>query len=286
MVNSEPLRVGIVGFGVIGKGTASVFEDVLVHDPPMGLLSLDRMRDTDVVFVCVPTPTRGRDQNLDILVATIGALSRRLADDHLVFVRSTVLPGTTKRLQTQYPSLNLVHNPEFLRSHRIEEDSRNPSRIVLGTDANRAELRNRIESIYIRSSVENASERIAIVDTVAAELIKYLANCFLAMKVGFFNEVHEICDRLSCDSYRVRELIGKDERIGCGIESEVVPGRPGLWDECLPKDLAAFRGFLASNGLPGTLIDATGHVDDRVKRRVLSAMAEHFELGRSVPCVE
>jgi len=256
------MRIGIVGYGVIGMATASIFPDITIYDPTKGFSDRQELVGCDVVFVCLPTPTIQRRQDLSTLHQCLEELSPVLPEGQVVAIRSTVLPGTTGHLQRQYPHLVLAANPEFLRSHRAMDDARHPFRVVIGADDHRA--RHLLAEAYQHSLAE-VHDRLVLTDTLTAELIKYAANCYLAMKISYFNEMYDICQALSADYETLRLALGLDPRIGPGEETMIDPYRRGYDDECLPKDMDAFISFVTELGFPATLFRGTAEVNSQVR---------------------
>jgi UDPglucose 6-dehydrogenase len=257
------MRVGIAGYGVIGQATASVFSDMVVYDPPQGYPDPKPLAECGVVFVCVPTPTKDGKQDLSIVQQCLKDLAAVLPEGHIVALRSTVLPGTNRQLQKEHPRLVLASNPEFLRSHRAMDDMREPYRIVIGADDPRA--RRALVAAYDESLVRPASRHYVLTSTTTAELIKYAANCYLATKISYFNEMYDVCRALDADYETLRHALGLDPRIAPGEETMINPRNRGFDDECLPKDLSAFIAFLRDNNFPATMFQGTEEVNNQVR---------------------
>lgn len=257
------MRIGIVGFGVIGMATGSVFPDLVIFDPAKGFTDRQPLAECNVVFVCVPTPTRDGEQDLSVLRGALDDIAPTLRHGQVVAIRSTVLPGTTRRLQDDYPALVMAANPEFLRSHRAMDDARRPYRIVIGAEHSQA--RGALVEAYHQSLVVDARHRLLLTDSLTAELIKYGANCYLAMKISYFNEMYDVCRTLEGDFETLRTALGLDPRIGAGEETFINPRSRGFDDECLPKDLEAFIGFLERNEFPATMFQGTAEVNNQVR---------------------
>jgi len=127
------MKVGIIGYGIIGQATASLFQDVVVYDPPRGYHDTSGLSNCELVFVCVPTPTVNGRSDLTTLQTVLAELIPQLSDQ-VVCIRSTILPGTTRNLQQRWPQIAFAYNPEFLRAHRAFEDALKPYRVVVGAD--------------------------------------------------------------------------------------------------------------------------------------------------------
>lgn len=250
------MKVGIIGYGIIGQATASLFQDVVVYDPLKGYHDTSGLSNCDLVFVCVPTPTVNGRSDLTTLQTVLAELIPQLSDQ-VVCIRSTILPGTTKNLQQRWPQTAFAYNPEFLRAHRAFEDALKPYRVVVGADAKW--IRETIAKVYKASRA--CIPRLIITDSITAEMIKYVANCFLAMKITYANEIFDACNALGVNYEQVRQGISLDPRIGDGDELVVDPNSRGFRDECLPKDLDAFIGFMAEQGLPLQIFDVIREIN-------------------------
>ncbi len=231
------MRVGIVGYGVVGEATGRLFNSAAVYDPLKGYADPSVLAGCRVVFMCVPTPTLPDGRcDLSLLYGAIGDIAGHLNKDQVVAVRSTVPPGTTRQLQEAFAQAHFAANPEFLRAHRATEDALWPSRVVIGADS--AYSRQVLLNIY-RSRL---GERVpyVVTDSVTAEFMKYAANCFLATKILYGRLIRKAAQRLGARYEDIVRGLALDPRIGVGEEWWL----EGLRDECLPKDLTAFVNLL------------------------------------------
>jgi UDPglucose 6-dehydrogenase len=244
------MKVGVIGYGIIGQATASLFQNVVVYDPYKGYHDTSVLSNCDLVFVCVPTPTVNGHSDLTTLQTVLGEVIPQLSDQ-VVCIRSTTLPGTTRNFQQRWPQTAFAYNPEFLRAHCAFEDAIKPYRVVVGVDAKW--IGDIIVEAYRTS--RTCIPRLIMTDSTTAEMIKYAANCFLAMKITYANEIFDACNALGINYEQVRQGISLDPRIGDGDELTVNPDYRGFRDECLPKDLDAFISFLTKQGFPLQIFD-------------------------------
>ena len=114
-------------------------------------------------------------------------------------------------------------------------------------------------------SLIDIRHRLVLTDCTTAEIIKYAANCYLAMKISYFNELYDLCNTLDANYSSLRIALEMDPRIGPGDEATISPSNRGFDDECLPKDLDAFLTFLVKHNLPSVLHDATAKANARVR---------------------
>jgi UDPglucose 6-dehydrogenase len=255
-------EIGIIGAGVVGGALLGWLRaqgrDAAVYDPPQGFTSRDAVEDAGVVFVCVPTPyTPGVGFDDSYLLEAVAAISR----PKLVVIKSTVLPGTTDLLQERYPQHRFMFNPEFLREASAYDDFVNPDRQIVGcTDASRGDAE-RVMSMLPRAPFER------ICAAREAEMAKYAANSFLAVKVSFANEVFDLCARMRIGYDAVREIVGADARIGGSHMDVFDAGYRGYAGKCLPKDSKALLDLARSLKVELQVLGAADRVNSRLQPR-------------------
>ena len=257
----------------INSGTAPIHEDglpdlVAKHTAESGTGRLrattdyDAVRDTDLTFLCLPTPQH-EDGSIDLAIVEAGAeqLGTTLASKsnwHTVVVKSTVVPGTTEETITPIlerasetaagEAFGVGMNPEFLREGSAVGDFRDPDKVVLGADAPVVET-----------------------DTRTAEMIKYANNGFLAAKVSLINDIGNICKEFGIDAYEVADAVGLDDR----ISDQFLRSGIGWGGSCFPKDTAAIRAAAREQGYEPRMLDAATEVNDRQPERLLELMDAH-----------
>lgn len=216
---------------------------------------------TEVVFLCVPTPTGvGGVADLSAVESVVEEIRDLLPSDCVVVNKSTVPVGTAARTAEllDRPDVSVVSNPEFLREGSAVEDFLHPDRIVVGCD--KQDAAERVAALYARLGAPTV-----LTDAASAELIKYAANCFLAMKLSYVNAIAELCDRLGANISDVTEGMGYDRRIGQAFLS---PG-PGWGGSCLPKDTAAMLHLADAADFEFRLIRATIDTNTRQQQRIV-----------------
>lgn len=254
---SQLRRLGFVGYGYVGRGTARALGEVAetrFHDPAVsGSWDLDELVAwADAVFVCVPTPMSASGAaDLGIVFEVLGELARA-ATDGLVVLKSTVPPGTSAEIVRRWPHLPLVFNPEFLRERHHLEDARSPVRVVLGWTAGiDAAGRSRVRGLYRRRFPE-----VPLVEMGAteAELLKYASNALFGVKVSFADE---LARRLGVGWEPVRRALVLDPRVGDGHLTVPGPdGERGFGGSCLPKDMAGLLAVGAECGIELEVVEA------------------------------
>jgi UDPglucose 6-dehydrogenase len=219
----------------------------------------------EAVFIAVGTPTRRGDGHADLtyVYAAVEQVAAVLTGYTVIVTKSTVPVGTGRRIRELLtevrPDLDVdvASNPEFLREGSAIGDFMRPDRVVIGAETERARevMRLLYRPLYLIEAP------ILFTGLETAELIKYAANSFLAMKVTFINEMADICERAGADVHDVARGIGLDGRIG---KKFLHPG-PGFGGSCFPKDTLAMVRIAQDHGAPSRLIEAVVSVNDARK---------------------
>lgn len=220
----------------------------------------------DVVFLCLPTPM-GEAGAADLAaVHSVAAEIRGLLPAGAVVVnKSTVPVGTAAATASMLgrDDVAVVSNPEFLREGSAVHDFLHPDRIVVGGDEQAAV--ERVAALYMRLGAP-----MLLTDAASAEMVKYAANCFLAMKLSYVNALADLCGRLGADVVEVTEGMGYDRRIGQRFLS---PG-PGWGGSCFPKDTNALLQIAEAAGMDFELLGASLRTNERTRARVVDAVRE------------
>ena len=304
------MRLVIVGAGYVGLVTGACLSDfgfdtvcidsdadriamleqgkIPIHEPGLEQLvannmaagrltfstSYDGVAGADVVFIAVGTPSRRGDDEADMAFVHLAArdIARALTDYTVVVTKSTVPVGTARQIEDIIKSENpdadfdMAANPEFLREGSAVGDFINPDRIVIGAEEDRA--RERLRQLYLPLVMR----RVPIVFTglESAELIKYAANAYLAIRIAFVNELADLCGELGGDIQAVTRGMGLDSRIGLNY---LQPG-PGFGGSCLPKDIRALvaTGRAAKRQL--SVVEAAKSANDRRVEGLAGRVAE------------
>jgi nucleotide sugar dehydrogenase len=285
-------KIGIIGSGVVGSATGKGFHrlghDVLFYDiAKQRLLTLkeegyhiasnvkDIIDKTDISFVCVNTPNNSSgEQDLSQLMSVLYDITNSLRridriqqqqHPHLIVFRSTMLPGTMRKvvinyLQTNCPSsrigrdYDVCYNPEFLRQNTAFDDFFRPDRVVIGEDRKGA-------SQPLKEIYQQLTENIIVTSFEAAEMIKYTSNCFLSLKISFFNEIGLLCKQMGIDDKAVSLGVSMDKRIGnYGTQF----GKP-FEGACLPKDTEALAGFIRNLQLNPDLLQVALDINRKME---------------------
>jgi UDPglucose 6-dehydrogenase len=215
----------------------------------------------EVVFLCVPTPMgEGGAANLAAVEAVAHEIRDLLPRGCVVVNKSTVPVGTAARTKQLIGrrDVAVVSNPEFLREGSAVHDFLNPDRIVVGCE--QQDAAERVAALYSRLGAPTL-----LTDAASSEMVKYAANCFLAMKLSYVNALAELCERLGADVHDVTEGMGYDRRIG---QAFLQPG-PGWGGSCLPKDTHALMQISAAAGFDFSLLTASLETNTRQSARMV-----------------
>ncbi|NLV09758.1 nucleotide sugar dehydrogenase [Halomicrobium mukohataei] len=243
------------------------------------------VRETDATFLALPTPANDDGSNdLSIMEAGARSLGEVLpaGGDHLVIVKSTVIPGSTEAVVTPAieqagdlavgEDFRIAMNPEFLRMGTAVADFTDPDKIVFGATDERAY--ETLDRIY-EPLVEETGAPVVRTGLREAEMIKYANNSFLATKVSLINELGNICKEYGVDAYEVADAIGLDDRIG----ERFLRSGLGWGGSCFPKDVDALIAAAEDADYDPELLKAGVNVNDRQPERLLSLLDDHVDVA-------
>jgi len=268
--------------GALRNGVIPIFEpgldDLVAKNAQQARLFFETdaapaVRAADAVFIAVGTPSRRGDGHADLSYVYEAAreIARELDGYTVVITKSTVPIGTGDEVERIIretrpdADFSVVSNPEFLREGAAIEDFKHPDRIVIGTTDPRA---SKVMAEVYRPLFLNEAPLLTT-SRVSAELTKYAANAFLAMKITFMNEIADLCEQVGADVQEVAASIGKDRRIG---EKFLHPG-PGYGGSCFPKDTRAMIRIAEDAGYDFSLLRGVIAVNDEQFERVTEKVA-------------
>jgi UDPglucose 6-dehydrogenase len=279
-VDSDESRVAALNSGQLPIHEPGL-GDLVANNVSQGRLAFgtdikSAVENAEVVFVAVGTPSRRGDGHADLsyVYAAAREIARALSKFTVVVTKSTVPVGTSDEVERIIREENpdaefaVVSNPEFLREGAAIRDFKHPDRIVIGT--NDARARDIITEVY-RPLYLNAPP-ILYTDPRSAELTKYAANCFLATKIAFINEIADLAEKVGANVQEVARGIGLDNRIG----QKFLHAGPGFGGSCFPKDTMALIKTAQDNETPLRIIEAVVAVNDLRKRAMARKVASAF----------
>ncbi len=245
-------------------------DDLLARNTSAGRLSFSgdigpAVAAADVVFLAVGTPMRRGDGHADLsyIYAAVEDLAPHLDGFTVITTKSTVPVGTSREIERRVNAvcpdsdIAVCSNPEFLREGSAIKDFTHPDRVLVGTDDDRA--RDVMQELYRPLAIRNAP--VIFVSRESAELAKYAANAFLALKISFINEIADLCENVGADVQEVANAIGRDKRIG---DKFLHPG-PGYGGSCFPKDVSAIVRTGREAKAPLSIVEQVQTVNDERK---------------------
>ncbi len=238
------------------------------------------IQDAEFIFLALPTPT-GEDGSADLqyILKVADDLGKLLkpGDYKVIVDKSTVPVGTAEKVRAAIlqsgsdelaDSFDVVSNPEFLREGAAVEDFMKPDRVVIGTNSDRAQkMMQRLYEPFVRQG-----NPIIFMDEKSAELTKYAANSFLAVKISFMNEIAVLCEKLGADVDMVRRGIGTDFRIG---KHFLYPGL-GYGGSCFPKDVKALSVSAKNAVYDFKILDAVMQVNALQKEFFSNKISQYY----------
>jgi len=264
------MKIGVVGNGFVGHAMTLLnpHVEVLVWDvvpekrDPKTLDIETFVEESEIIFVAVPTPmNKDGSCNVDI-VRSVCEEIQEIDDSKYIVLRSTVPPGTSEELDVAFM-------PEFLTEKNWKDDFKKCDQWILGsTDPFLYEkLKRMFELAYNEGDGSVVNKNIIQCKPTEAEMIKYLKNVFLSVKVGFFNELESICSELDIDYENVRCIATQDKRIGTGHTKVPGPdGKRGFGGTCFPKDTHALARLAKDNKIPTPILDAVIKRNEKIDR--------------------
>lgn len=305
------MKIAVVGTGYVGLVTGTCFAEtgndvtcvdideskvtklrngeITIYEPGLEKLFLrnikekrlrfttdlaEGIRDAEIVFLALPTPP-GEDGSADLkyvlgVAAQIGSL---LTDYKVIVDKSTVPVGTSEKVsgaiaKNYKGEFDVVSNPEFLREGVAVDDFMKPDRVVIGTSSARAAaVMGELYAPFVRQG-----NPVIYMDERSAELTKYAANSFLAMKISFMNEIARLCEKLGADVDMVRKGIGSDERIGKRFLFSGI----GYGGSCFPKDVQALAHSAAEVGYDFQILNAVMRVNKEQRIYLIESIKAFF----------
>ncbi len=265
-----PSRLGIIGFGIVGQAVAYGFsqtsnelDQIKFYDKFKDSTPLEEViRSSDFIFVSVPTPMKSDESGIDLsiieeVVKQITKLTNNT--DKIIILKSTITPGTTKRLAKKYPKSHFCFSPEFLTEANYLNDFLNADKTVIG--AEEAWVLRKVVTLF-KNHFPNT--QIYETDPTTAETVKYFANTFLATKITFANLFYDYCQKLGINYDVVKDIAATDIRIGNRFLNVTTERGFGL--KCFPKDLVALMGEIKKTGCDSSIFEAVWKYNKKVRK--------------------
>lgn len=265
------MKIGVVGQGFVGtavyeglKNHHTLYcydKDLQLNVKRLGVANLELLAEySEIIFVCVPTPM---DEDGKCHTGYVEEVIKDLdeyTNNKIVVIKSTIPPGTTSRLNYRYKNNTIIFSPEFLTEANSINDFKNQTRIILGGD------RKGTNKLRVMFSKAFPTAHIIKTDSTYAEMIKYLTNNFLTVKVAFANEMYKVCESLQIDYDKVVEYSTLDERLGSSHWGVPGPdGDFGFGGHCFPKDINAMITLTEELQTPNFVLKGAKDTNDEVR---------------------
>ena len=306
------MKIAVVGTGYVGLVTGTCFAEtgnfvtcididlkkveslkkgkITIYEPGLEVL-FDRNRKegrltfttdlaegikgAEVIFLALPTPP-GEDGSADLkyIIGVAEDLGKVMEQYAVIVDKSTVPVGTAELVSAKVAEnakvdYDVVSNPEFLREGVAVDDFMKPDRVVIGTKSYRAKVI--MERLY--APLVRQGNPVIFMDERSAEMTKYAANSFLAMKITFMNEIANLCELAGADVDNVRKGIGTDSRIG---KRFLFPGI-GYGGSCFPKDVQALAKTASQHGYDFKILKSVMLVNERQKTKLIPQLKAYFD---------
>ena len=306
------MKIAVVGTGYVGLVTGTCFAEtgnnvtcvdidvnkvnklkngeITIYEPGLEKLFLrnlkegrlhfttnlaEGIKDAAIIFLALPTPP-GEDGSADLkyILGVADDLGKIMTDYKVIVDKSTVPVGTSEKVQEAIAKnakvdFDVVSNPEFLREGVAVDDFMKPDRVVIGTASEKAKkLMGDLYAPFVRQG-----NPVIYMDERSAELTKYAANSFLAVKISFMNEIARLCEKMGADVDMVRRGIGSDERIG---KRFLFPGI-GYGGSCFPKDVQALVQSSSAVNYDFEILNAVMKVNEEQKLHLIPGIKKYFK---------
>ena len=278
------MNVGVIGYGYVGRATGEGFatnsgNKIFWYDKfkeSQNTLS-EVLEKSDFIFVCVPTPIFADYSGMDmsIVEGVIDEVAPKISGtDKILIIKSTSLPGTTRKMAEKYPEVNFVMNPEFLTQKNANTDFLKPFRTVIGSESR--DVGDRVVKLY--STILPENQKYFITDTTSAELAKYMSNLILASKVLLGNEFYDLAQKVGANYLDVSSIVEADPRVGTFLGVPGWDGDRGFGQACFPKDMVGILGFAKKIGVDMSALDAVWKKNLKIrKNRDWEALPQAFK---------
>lgn len=258
-------KVGVMGLGMVGGALFRYFkvqrdipvgEKLFGFDPAKGFRDKVALNKADIVFVCVPTPYDDAAGGFDL--SYVRSAVGMLIGSKVVVIKSTVLPGTTEKLQEEFPHHRFLFNPEFLTESTADQDMNYPDRQVVGYTDQSYTFAGDVMHLLPLAPFER------VMRAREAEMVKYFGNTWFSTKVVFANQMYDLCQSLDIDYETVKESAAADKRIGRSHLNVLHKGYRGYGGKCLPKDTRALIQHGDRHGAEMQLLKKVEEINNRL----------------------
>jgi UDPglucose 6-dehydrogenase len=254
-------KIIVAGYGFVGKAVANAIDKnntIYIVDPKISEQTVKDYPYAEGVIICVGTPsTELGDCDVNQIYQVMDTVPVHIP----VLLKCTVPPNYLERLLVNYPNHSIVYSPEFLRAVSANDDFLNQTYMVIGGDDPEG---------FWQTLFQDSLPKLKLVfntSIVEASMIKYATNCFLSIKVAFFNQLYDMCEKNGADYELIRQVLTHDLRIG--NSHMMVPGPDGsrgFGGACFPKDTSAFVHYADSIQISHTLVESAIKYNKKIRK--------------------
>ena len=267
------MKIGIIGAGIVGGTIRDCFEhihEIFLHDPLLNTSITDVTDNCDIAYIAVPTPSN-EDGGCDTSV--VESVLKQLPNGFAAVIKSTIVPGTTKKLQEKFPNLKLAYSPEFLVERNRIKDFKNQRILVVGTT--HQDIAKLVHEHHKLAGVLDDA-RFFITSSTEAEMVKCTKNNYYALKVIFANQIYDICEKMDVDYDIIKTIITapQDQMIGDSHLEPIMGLRRGFGGKCLPKDTLALQHLAQSLGVEYSFLQSIQDDNERLREIETGKMSD------------
>lgn len=255
------MNIIIAGYGFVGKAVFNSIKDnntVYIVDPKHSSAKISDYLNADGLIICVNTPSTILG---DCDTSQIYSVLNETPANVPVLIKSTVLPDKLEKIIADFPQHNICYSPEFLRAATADEDFANQEYMIISGNSS-------VWKELFQGSLKKLDPfRIISCTHKEAAMVKYTTNCFLSLKVAFFNQIYDMCQSNGANYDVVSNILKNDTRIGTShMQVPGTDGKRGFGGGCFPKDTAAFIHYCDRTGIINSLVESAIKYNKKVRK--------------------